>query len=127
MDSEEARRIEQSWIRLHFAKQGSPEYEVEFWSFEAINELTHKKPSEAMAVILEIAAIDSSDAILGNLGAGPIEDLLLYHEPFIMDRVEAEVRKNPPLRRALKAVWLDPDESPICERLNKIVEHDPPL
>lgn len=104
MDSKEMLRIAESWIRLHESKQGSAGYEREFWSFEAIDELTHNSPHEAFDVIVTIARLCKNEKCLAYLGAGPIEDLMLYFGLEVIERVEAEAKGNSQFKKALKAV-----------------------
>jgi hypothetical protein len=127
MDQDKKNKIAESWIRLHNSKQDSTEYENEFWSFETIDELIHQEPNDALEVILAIAELCNNEKILANLGAGPIEDLMLYFGPEFIDRVEVEAKKNLKFKRALKSVWLDPEETSVWQRLNKITKNEPPL
>ena len=43
--------------------------------------------------------------ILGMTAAGPIEDLLSYHGPDFIDRVEAEAKRDPRMSWTLGGVW----------------------
>ena len=55
--------------------------------------------------ILEILSRKPADTVIGVLAAGPLEDLIQYHGPDFIDRIEAESRRNPAFRRLLGGVW----------------------
>lgn len=76
-----------------------------FWSFDVLSGLTRNDPDAAFDVILSILAADDSDVIEANLAAGPLEDLLGYHGPAYIDRIEGEAARNPRFRHLLGGVW----------------------
>ena len=67
--------------------------------------MTHESPDEAWDFILSTLTQDSSPKILRMLSAGPLEDLLAYHGHLIIDRAEAEARRNPLFAKLLGGVW----------------------
>jgi hypothetical protein len=72
-----------------------------------LDDLSQHNPEACWAVILEI--LDTIDARPENplfqvLAAGELEDLL-SDQPHIIDRVEAEARRNPKFSLLLGGVW----------------------
>jgi hypothetical protein len=55
-----------------------------------------------MEMILDL---DGTDTILSNLGAGPLEDLLVVHGDKFIDRVELLARQDRQFRKSLGIVW----------------------
>jgi hypothetical protein len=67
--------------------------------------MTHERPEDGRAFILEVLASDNSTPVVESLSAGPLEDLLTYHGATLIDRVEAEARRNPKFASLLGGVW----------------------
>ena len=76
-------------------------------------------------VILKITDLAETDGMLGYLGAGPIEDLMLCHGQTIIERIAAEAKRNSKFKKALKAVQLEQKDTPIWERFYEIAETEP--
>jgi len=62
-------------------------------------------PDDCWAVILEVLARSPPDAVLGILAAGPLEDLIHYHGPEFIERIETESRRSAGFRHLLGGVW----------------------
>jgi hypothetical protein len=62
-------------------------------------------PEDAWKVITAIRKVDSSDVILANLAAGPLEDLLAKHGEQFIDQVERLARRDEEFRYILTGVW----------------------
>ena len=125
MEKNEVENIAKSWIGWHESKKGEPSYESEFWAFQAMDELTHEKPLEALVVILRIADLAETEEVLGYLGAGPIEDVMLYHGQLLIERIATEAQIHPKFKRALKTVQLEKSDTPVRERFYEIAETEP--
>ena len=94
-----------AWIRLHYSKRSTLQHEEDFWAFEMMSFLVWEQPELAWGIILDILAADSSPRILGNLAAGPFEDLLTKYGERFIDKVEEEAQRNPMFRELLNVVW----------------------
>jgi len=77
----------------------------EFWAVAMLNELAHNEPDTAWLLILELIRQPLSDDAFGCLAAGPLNSLIEYHGPALIERVEDEARANPAFRRLLGGVW----------------------
>jgi hypothetical protein len=62
-------------------------------------------PERAWEAILKLVEDSSAHCYLGQLAAGPIEDLLSYHGQQFIDRVETTARANPTFASTLSGVW----------------------
>lgn len=46
------------------------------------------------------------DDVLGQVGAGPLEDFVNEHAPEFIDRIEERARRDPRFRAAMAGAWL---------------------
>ncbi len=78
--------------------------EYEWACMEPVDD-ARENPERAWQCILY--ALDSPECAkhFGVLAAGPLEDLLSYHGPAFIDRVEALARVNPKFASLLGGVW----------------------
>jgi hypothetical protein len=65
-----AEDLAEVWIRLHHLPKESSEHDALFWSWEKLTKMCNSAPESAWNVIQEIIALDHSDQILANVGAG---------------------------------------------------------
>ena len=56
-------------------------------------------------MILGIMALDSKDAEIGRLGAGPLEDFLNSFGPEYIDVIGQLAARNPRFKTVLRGVW----------------------
>ncbi len=80
-------------------------YEDHFWAFDAMSSLVREEPEQAWLILLRMLESASDDRV-GNLAAGPLEDLLHGYGAQFIDRIAAEARTNAKLRLALQGVWI---------------------
>jgi hypothetical protein len=71
--------------------------------------------------ILEVLGRQPLPRVLGNLAAGPLEDLLVYQGPLIIDKVEALAAADPAFRRLLSGVWRNQIREDVWERIQRLV------
>lgn len=76
-----------------------------FEAWQVLNDLVFNQPQEAWKVILEIIEETNSDEIIGNLAAGPFEDILSEHGDFFIDEVEIKTRQNPKFTKLVLGVY----------------------
>ena len=105
MIEEERSKLVRAWIAMQKAERGTARHDDLFWSVSNLWELTHKEPDTALDVILTILQVDDSSKIQENLSAGPLEDLLVYHGPKMIERIEREASRNHSFRMLLGGVW----------------------
>jgi hypothetical protein len=61
-------------------------------------------PDIAWEIVTHLIDIAPSDDALGYFAAGPLEDLLSEHGPYLIARVEERARDNPKFLRAIQAL-----------------------
>jgi hypothetical protein len=97
--------IADAWIKLHYLPEESEERERNFWAFMRLSKLIRGDPEAAWSVIDQILGKDSSDVILSNVGAGPLEDLLVAHGARFIDRIEKRAKSDAIFKKLLGTVW----------------------
>ena len=112
--------LAQSWVAYWKAEKESPERERLFWVNEREWELVANEPLLALAMVLEILKIDSSNKIQEVLSAGPLEDLLAKHGELIIESVEREAKANAKFAQLLGGVWQNSMPNDIWARVQTV-------
>jgi hypothetical protein len=103
------------WRHYELAHVGKDEARAEdfFWAWEAVDEIAHGHVTDTnlrldpLDLIVQLAdRAPNDEKALAYLGAGPVEDYLLYGDPDIR-RVEQAAEINPRFRVALRCAWFD--------------------
>lgn len=113
LDKEQIRQVAEAWTKLHHLPHNkTAEREMVYWAYERLCDLVQNDPEEGWKVIQAIRRLDGSDVILSNLGAGPVEDLMVAHGPRFIERVEALAGQDQQFRKMLGCTWQNrmPDE-----------------
>jgi len=78
-----------------------------WWALEQFMGVGDYEPTadERWTAILEILHRNPPQSVIGNLAAGPLEDLIHGHGPEFIERIELEARRNPAFRHLLGGVW----------------------
>jgi hypothetical protein len=84
-------------------------------------EICTNNPSRAFKIICQILATNPNKKVLGCLGAGPLEDLLIQHCDYIDKSIE-EVVNTKLLRDCLEHVNMDPEDCPNAQNLYDFLE-----
>lgn len=79
--------------------------EALFEAWEKVDGLVCRgNPDEAVELVLALVR-RTPDDLIDYVAAGPVEDVLSYHGPQVVDRIVAEAHENPMMRSALRGVW----------------------
>jgi len=103
------------WIEYHQTQNKEL-----FWAWEQLDDAVHDSPNEAFEYILSIAQTTTDPLVLSNLGAGPLEDLLVYHGAEYIDQVETKARQIPQFTQVVKSVWKNNMSNDVWERISAI-------
>jgi hypothetical protein len=76
-----------------------------FWAAAEVAELSRREPAATLDFILEVLKRNPQPRVLANLAAGPLEDLLVYHGPAVIERVEALAAEDTVFSQLLSGVW----------------------
>jgi len=91
-----------------------------WWAVDEIDGLVRRDPEEGWETTCMLISRATSDELLANVAAGPLEDLLVAYGPELIGRVEEECKRNDRLRLALSGVWFGRD-NPIYQRWYALV------
>jgi hypothetical protein len=117
--AERAALIE-AWIKHTSSAKASSKSE-HFWAFEAVHELIRSgDPSNSLDLIVQLLVRCDTPALTGALAAGPLEDLLSWHGPKVIDAVEIQARKDPKFRHLIGGVWKGGMSDEVWQRFRKI-------
>jgi hypothetical protein len=114
MDIAQVSDIAAAWIRFECAARNRGTTPLarsaamaDFWAAELVMDLPHSDPSLLWAVIVEVwNRIDRSDeALVGALGAGPLEDLLSTHGEKCFQEIAQFCDVEPEFKTVLRTVW----------------------
>ena len=87
---------------------GEPASAVAAW--EAVGERIDRGGGAALDLVAALLDAARDDEEVGEVGAGPLEDLLAQHGSALAEEVERLAGREPRFRAALRAVWLSPGE-----------------
>src|SRR5690242_17972771 len=76
----------------------------DFWAWEEVHRLIKDDPDAAWRITLLLLDKAESDAEVGYIAAGPLEDLIDAHGHAALDRIDAVVERNQRLQLALSTV-----------------------
>lgn len=93
----------QAYIR--HAELGSQDRE-HFWGWDAVTSFVHTAPAEEAWNLVLMLVRRAPDEVLGNVAAGPLEDVVRLHGAALVDWIEGEARRDERFRWALGGVWL---------------------
>jgi Family of unknown function (DUF6869) len=91
-----------------------------FWAFERLSDLVRDDPEDAWKVIEMIRRLDGADRVLANLGAGPLENLLVAHGDEFIDRIECLAKSDEQFRKLLGIVWQNKMSDAIWMRVKAV-------
>lgn len=115
---DQAQEIAQHWINRwsNPAGQKTPGAETD----DPWLELPKKNPELCYTAILHVlksVAADPANPVFRNLAPGPLEDLLAAHGSLLIERIEAEERRNPTLNLLLGGVWQNTMTPQVWDRM----------
>jgi uncharacterized protein DUF6869 len=75
-------------------------------AYADVLEAVSKDPERAWRLTLRMTTLAQGDSLLlATVAAGPLEDLLCWHGPVIIDRVEAQAAVDPIFLKCLASVY----------------------
>ena len=114
------KRTIEAWLRMHVVENNSDKEPAEFWAYEIVDDLVrHGEAREALEAIFHIAQTSRTEPQRANLGAGHLEDLLVYKGSEVIDRVEELARQNEKFKDTLNNVWKNDISDEVWGRIQK--------
>jgi hypothetical protein len=103
------------WIRYHAEDRKSTDPLLS--ACVKVDEIVHDDPEAGWTLTLALVEAAPDHRVLAMVAAGPLEELLKRSSDRLIDRVEAQARRDPKFRRCLTGVWGLPP--PVRARLEK--------
>ena len=94
-----------SWATWIASSDRNEQAAGEFIGHDEFCWIAQDHPEHAWKAILQALEDPRQKPFFGVLAAGPLEDLLSYHGPDFIDRVEIEARRSPKFAGLLGGVW----------------------
>jgi hypothetical protein len=122
------RKLIAAWIKAtKFARTNSGESAEEWAIQEILDKHYSGKHEEIWQFILEVIDNTDSEWVLGCLGAGPLEDLIVARASEYFDRITNEVKRSAKFKKALAVVNLDADDTPLYKEIYHLADVEPPF
>lgn len=96
-----------TWLIAQDVDVQSDEYDAVSWAVDELFVLAHDDPNRLVSIIEEILKTSSSEKILGVLGAGVLEDLLVHNGDNVIDKIAALSKSNGSFNKALQFTYID--------------------
>ncbi len=90
-------------------------------AYTRVSEISRTNPDGTLAFILEVLQREPLPRVLGNLAAGPLEDLLVYQGPAVIEKVEALATRDNRFRQLLAGVWRNRIAQDVWDRLQALL------
>ncbi|WP_423221938.1 DUF6869 domain-containing protein [Ideonella margarita] len=108
------------WATWQRDPQNHGRHNDDLIGFDEFDWVVRKHPEHAWQSIVATVSDPRAEPFLGVLAAGPMEDLLGYHGPSFIERVEVEARRNPQFAWMLGGVWQCQMSDEIWARVQKV-------
>jgi len=106
--------LEDAWLRVVAGNLADD------WALNEMTRCAEEEPQRAFDIILDLIRRGPSKEVLGQIGAGPLEELISANGREIIDRLEAEAVRNPDLADLLNGVYRLDTPDDVWRRVVKI-------
>ena len=86
-----------------------------------MHELVRNDPETAWNFLQKMWKLATTDQMLANIAAGPLEDLLKYHGEKFVDVVVEAAQSDPVFKKMLGAVWQNTIPDDVWNRVKAVV------
>jgi len=108
------------WITAQEVDVDSDAYDKVSWAIDELYNLAHDDPDKLLNIIIEILNISSSDKVIGAIGAGALEELLVHHSEKYVDKILKLSDSNDNFKKCLTVTYLDKND--VSERVYKKIQ-----
>jgi hypothetical protein len=79
--------------------------DINWWAEERFQQLVHDDPETLWLLIQRVLELTEKAEVLGILAAGPVENLINFHGPAFIERIERKAANDARFRELLWGVW----------------------
>ena len=91
-----------------FRNEGERTPEDVFWAWNELTEMVRRQPAEGLRILVKLVhAVADSRKALAKVGAGPLEDLLVFNGTTYLADVIAAANRDVAMKKTLLMVWPD--------------------
>ncbi len=116
--------IAKNWIEAQCFDVDEVGYKERSWAVDKCIEMAISDPDNLFEIVKAVFEANSSQKILESLGAGPLEDLMVYHGNLYISIIEDYINLNPEFKEVVRKVRLDSEDvsSDVLKKFIKISE-----
>ena len=100
-----------TWLKAQEVDVESEEYEELGWAVDYLFDLAYDSPGELLEIVEKILEKSDSETVVGALGSGPIEEMLVSNGNLVIKDVETLVENNSKFSECLKYTYIDEQDS----------------
>jgi len=110
-----------AWLSYWSADDDSPDRAENSWVSDELLDWAMENDSESLWLFVQEAyPRQMSERVASILAAGPLEDLLAYHGPAYIEKVEHLARTDPKFNNLLGGVWRNSMTVDVWERVQAV-------
>jgi hypothetical protein len=118
--------LARNWIRYQEAweRVGGPCRECTDlqWAYNAVDDMIVDRPEESWQLILAVRRMNQSEMIEQMLAAAVFEDLMSVYGAVLIDRVEAEAKRDPSIIGVIRSSYRAHMSDEVWTRLKAIAD-----
>ncbi|MGD0646507.1 MAG: DUF6869 domain-containing protein [Acidobacteriaceae bacterium] len=126
MTALEIEDLARNWIRYQEAweRVGGPcrECTALQWAYNLVDDMVVDRPEESWELLLAVRRFDQSVMIEQMLSAAVFEDLMSVHGATLIDRVEAEAKRDPTFIGVIRGCYRAQMSDEVWSRLKAIAD-----
>ncbi len=126
MTALEIQDLARNWIRYQEAweRVGGPCRECTElqWAYNSVDDMVVDRPEETWQLILAVRRIDRSEMIEQMLAAAVFEDLMSVYGATLIDRVEAEAKRDPSFLGVIRSCYRGHISDEVWSRLQALAD-----
>lgn len=107
-----------AWVR-NSARRTKGDHD--FWAWVVANELVEAQPARGWRVVCALVGAAPPGEVLGDVGAGPLEDMIRRH-PTYHAQIVSRAKRDPKFRQCLGNVW----DMHLTKSMREVVGHRVP-
>lgn len=94
MEMEELNAWVNAYIEVHESENSANEQHECYWAIEKFADMEMDHPDLNWAAMLQIISLSTSENVIDNLAAGPLEELVELHGVEYINRIEKAAQTN---------------------------------
>jgi hypothetical protein len=104
-----------------YHRYGAEHHAEDFWAWDRVKQIVCSADAERAWQLVQAIVRSAPDNRLEYVGAGPVEDLVVYHGRALIDWIVGEASRDSRFQTALASIWLVEEDiaSDVLRRLQQ--------